>query len=279
MRISTIVFFVFLPFTSLAQLVNNKSFEGPNRPNRSPSFWYPCSPESTPDTQPLAYGVSLPADDGNTYISLVTRSLSFDPFEIQEDVETRLNIPMEAGFPYQLNISLARSNDMGYDDGGIFVAVNGAIRLRVYGGIASCQRDELLWESPTIESTEWEKIEVIVRPEINNHRYLILEAAPSGNRIADGNILIDNINLKEEPVIIPTVFTPNGDGFNDLFFVKGLMPFTQLNIVSRDGKTVFETNEYKNDWSGGDWPAGVYFYSMKNDIKKRVWKGEVSIVK
>ncbi len=279
MRISTIVFFVFLSFSSWAQLVNNKSFEGANRPNRSPSFWYPCSPESTPDTQPFAYGVTLPADDGNTYIGLVTRSLSFDPFEIQEDVETRLNIAMEAGFPYQLNISLARSNDMGYDDAGTIVVVNTPIRLRVYGGTASCQKDELLWESPTIESTAWEKLEVIIRPEADKLRYLILEAAPSGNTIVNGNILIDNINLKEEPVVIPTVFTPNGDGFNDLFFVKGLMPFTELEIVSRDGKTVVETKEYKNDWDGNDWPAGVYFYSMKNDIKKRVWKGEVSIMR
>lgn len=114
-----------------AQLVNNRSFEGANRPNLPPSFWYPCSPESTPDTQPSAFGVSLPASDGRTYIGLVTRTLDIEPFEVLEDMETRMNLQLLPGFPYLLSVSLAHAADMGYDDNGTYVEVNRAIRLTV----------------------------------------------------------------------------------------------------------------------------------------------------
>lgn len=269
----------FSSLNGLGQLVNNRSFEGPNRPNRPPSFWYPCSPESTPDTQPFAYGVSLPAHDGNTYIGIVTRLLTVEPYEVQEDVETRMNLSMIPGFPYLISMSLVRVADMGYDDNGTRVEVNRPVKLRVYGGTESCQRDELLWESPAIENTEWLRFEEVIRPEKPGIRYLILEAAPTGARVVNGNVMIDNFNLIEEPQIIPSVFTPNGDGINDIFFIKGLKPGSSLKIVSRDGDKVLDTENYQNDWDGGDWPPGVYFYTLANKTKGLTWKGEVTIMK
>ncbi|CAD5274482.1 MULTISPECIES: gliding motility-associated C-terminal domain-containing protein [unclassified Imperialibacter] len=265
--------------TGWAQLVNNKSFEGANRPNRPPAFWYPCSSESTPDTQPFSYGVTLPADDGNTYIGIVTRSLPVEPFEVREDMETRLNLPMIAGFPYVISVSLAHADSMGYDDNNTFIWVNRPIKLTVYGGTESCLTEELLWESPLIDNTEWIHFEEVIRPEMDNLRYLVFVATPEGNRTTNGNILIDNFNLIEEPLIIPTAFTPNGDGFNDQFFIKGIKPLSSLKVVSRDGDIAFETEDYQNDWAGGDWPSGVYFYTLTNSIKGKTWKGEVSIIK
>jgi len=44
-----------------------------------------------------------------------------------------------------------------------------------------------------------------------------------------------------------------------------------LTIFNRWGKVVFETNAYKNDWSGGDEiTSGTYFYIIENvtDPKK-----------
>jgi len=67
-------------------------------------------------------------------------------------------------------------------------------------------------------------------------------------------------------VIIPNIFTPgNGDGKNDMFYIKYLevYPNSGLAIFNRWGNQVFESSNYQNDWDGGDLPDGTYFYSLK----------------
>jgi gliding motility-associated-like protein len=75
-------------------------------------------------------------------------------------------------------------------------------------------------------------------------------------------IIIDENCISLE---IPNVFTPNGDGSNDYFFVKSDNLAT-LNMVvyNRWGKKVFETNELSPGWdgklNGQQCAEGVYFY-------------------
>jgi gliding motility-associated-like protein len=51
---------------------------------------------------------------------------------------------------------------------------------------------------------------------------------------------------------IPTAFSPNSDGYNDKFLVKGLedYPDNELVIYNRWGVVVFNKKEYRNDWDG-----------------------------
>jgi len=52
-------------------------------------------------------------------------------------------------------------------------------------------------------------------------------------------------------VTAPSVFTPNGDGINDVFFVDGnFVDSFYLTIFNRWGKKVFETNDIKKSWDG-----------------------------
>jgi len=69
------------------------------------------------------------------------------------------------------------------------------------------------------------------------------------------NILV--IDIK-----IPNVFTPNGDGINETFVIDGieLVPDCQLIIFNRWGKRIYESNNYKNDWDGGNYADGVYYF-------------------
>lgn len=71
-----------------------------------------------------------------------------------------------------------------------------------------------------------------------------------------------------EQLIIPNVFTPDGDGINDYFEIKRLGTFTKVNlkIYNRWGNLIWYTNNPDEHWdgkeidNGKDAPSGTYFY-------------------
>ena len=71
------------------------------------------------------------------------------------------------------------------------------------------------------------------------------------------------ICVQPEPptITIPNVMTPNGDGRNDFFVIRNLLQydFRPLVIKNRWGKTVYESDQYNNDWDGRGVPDGVYY--------------------
>jgi gliding motility-associated-like protein len=74
----------------------------------------------------------------------------------------------------------------------------------------------------------------------------------------------DSVNVHECLLDIPNVFTPNGDGANDLFVIKGLESYkhSKILIFNRWGNLVYRNDEYKNDWTGEDHSDGVYYYVL-----------------
>ncbi|MBX7126030.1 MAG: FG-GAP-like repeat-containing protein [Cyclobacteriaceae bacterium] len=64
----------------------------------------------------------------------------------------------------------------------------------------------------------------------------------------------------------PLIFTPNGDGDNDLWKIPGIETYTDCTITVFDerGSKVFQKKGYANDWdgtnSGAQVPEGVYYY-------------------
>jgi gliding motility-associated-like protein len=70
--------------------------------------------------------------------------------------------------------------------------------------------------------------------------------------------------------IVPNVFTPNGDGVNDLWRpVAAPDDRVSFTILDRWGKTIFESTETAPYWDGrhanGPVPDGVYYYSCTVD--------------
>lgn len=76
------------------------------------------------------------------------------------------------------------------------------------------------------------------------------------------NFIID-INVCDTD--FPNIFTPNGDSSNPLFVVKGIEAFPEstLLIYNRWGKLIFESNNYRNNWSADEVADGAYFYIFK----------------
>ena len=80
----------------------------------------------------------------------------------------------------------------------------------------------------------------------------------AGCTASDEILIIDgmcNIN-------IPNVFTPNGDGLNEVFIISGLSGFQErkLTIYDRWGQEIYNNDDYKNDWDGGNLSNGIFSF-------------------
>lgn len=83
---------------------------------------------------------------------------------------------------------------------------------------------------------------------------------------------------------IPNVFTPNGDGKNDTFYIEHLESFesNEVTIINRWGSTVYQSNHYQNDWTAPGLADGTYFYVVKvrnGSTTSQDYKGYVIVIR
>jgi gliding motility-associated-like protein len=65
-------------------------------------------------------------------------------------------------------------------------------------------------------------------------------------------IIVQSCSENPGSLNIPNAFSPNGDGTNDLFIIKGLPEQSQLQVFDRSGKICYQSDNYQNDWDGRD---------------------------
>lgn len=106
----------------------------------------------------------------------------------------------------------------------------------------------------------------------------------------NGCTLTDQATITIESTIdIPNSFSPNDDGTNDTWIIKGaeLFPDASMAIYSRWGNEVFRSRGYSavKAWKGTDdkgqpMADGVYFYVYElNDAEKQSFKGSVTVIR
>ncbi|HEU4790106.1 MAG TPA: T9SS type B sorting domain-containing protein [Flavobacterium sp.] len=97
---------------------------------------------------------------------------------------------------------------------------------------------------------------------------------------------ISKCNTDNEPfivIIIPKYFTPNNDGFNDIWEVKGLIdyPLAEVSLFDRYGKLITQLNHFNRSWDGTfnkkSLPATDYWYVLKLDPNSPEVKGHFSL--
>jgi len=84
-------------------------------------------------------------------------------------------------------------------------------------------------------------------------------------------------------IIVPKYFTPNNDGFNDIWEVKGMVnyPLGEVTLFDRYGKLITQLNTSNRSWDGtinkNPLPATDYWYILKLDKDSPEVKGHFSL--
>lgn len=105
-----------------------------------------------------------------------------------------------------------------------------------------------------------------------------------------GCVALDTIEIRVLPELdskleVPNCFSPNGDGFNDIWLVNALNLSTcQLSVVNRWGSLLYESTSVLPSWNGqsnaGNAPDGTYFYvldAVGTDSKPYQLKGSITL--
>ena len=93
--------------------------------------------------------------------------------------------------------------------------------------------------------------------------------------VCSEEIFSDESSLDYQELFIPNAFSPDNDGINDFWFIKGLSKFPNNRVIiySRWEMKVFDQGPYLNDWNGeqkagnnlgsdANLPEGTYFYIL-----------------
>jgi len=130
-----------------------------------------------------------------------------------------------------------------------------------------------IWTIGNLNNNGTETLTVTVT--VNSSGNYVNIATITGSGI-DPNAANNSGSASTEPEVlnIPEGFSPNGDGVNDLFVIRGIenYPNNTFVIFNRWGNKVYEASPYNNQWDGrsttgvrvgGDeLPIGTYFYVL-----------------
>ncbi|HEX3165624.1 MAG TPA: gliding motility-associated C-terminal domain-containing protein [Chitinophagaceae bacterium] len=113
----------------------------------------------------------------------------------------------------------------------------------------------------------------------------VIASTPAGCR-GDGKITVKV--FKGPEIYMPTGFTPNGDGKNDIFkpFTVGIMNLNYFRVYNRWGQLIFSTAKLNDGWDGrirgAGQPSGTYVWMVQGvtrDGKMITKKGTVTLIK
>ncbi|WP_124559224.1 gliding motility-associated C-terminal domain-containing protein [Pedobacter sp. KBW01] len=101
----------------------------------------------------------------------------------------------------------------------------------------------------------------------------------------NNTVLADAATISGDDLLIPNLFTPNGDGNNDTFEINGLANFAEneLTIVNRWGNEVYRAKGYQNNRTGEGLNEGTYYYLLRvrksGSSELKVFKGYITLIR
>lgn len=135
---------------------------------------------------------------------------------------------------------------------------------------------------PTSDSTEY-----LIVKKVDSYYVVVKDLY--GCRGGNGTRIRGNC-FQPSAIFFPNTFTPNGDGINETFEIKGhKIKEYRVSIYNRWGECVFESTDISNAWDGtfkGGMCNGAYFYTCstmgpdeKNILRRKFFSGTVNIIR
>jgi gliding motility-associated-like protein len=121
-----------------------------------------------------------------------------------------------------------------------------------------------------------------LNPGLGIHTRLNMDLAENGNSF---NAWITKYTVSGSTLTVPNLYTPNGDGINDAFIIRGLELFAEndIVIVNRWGNEVFRATNYRNNWTGQGLNEGTYFYVLRvketTNADWQIFKGYITLLR
>lgn len=214
------------------------------------------------------------------------------PYNINDTLVDKPQVYPDSSFRYLVKVA----NDCFFDTIGVNVIVDSLPKV-------STTPDTSIYRGADIELqafTSAPKIEWYPQPLIPTNPFSSsIRVQPKTNttyfvKVTDGNNCVgyDSVNLgvySKNVLLIPTGFSPNGDGVNDVFKIAKHLNVKTLNyfeVYNRWGEKVFSTTNIEHGWDGtykGDpVPNGTYNWQIQitnYDNEKITKAGNIDIIR
>jgi gliding motility-associated-like protein len=242
------------------------------------------------------------AQSGYNYAGFILTSYDLTPFpipeiaEYKEYISVKLTNPLIKGNKYCISMYLNLADkyvNAAIDRVGVYFSVNSFYQnnssfINVTPQIEISQgffTDTVNWVNISgdfIAGGGEEYITIGNFHSLPNTNYIIFDTTQLAGY---AYYYLDNVSLIccdsagcEKLPVVPNVFTPNNDGYNDVFELSVLPPSCKLTIYNRWGTVVFQSNNYQNNWDGGTCTDGVYYYIV-NTANGKQYKGTLTIIR
>lgn len=145
---------------------------------------------------------------------------------------------------------------------------------------AKATGDNLIYRwSPATGLSRSDIADPVASPGIDT-RYVLFVTSGNGCVAAD-EIFVKVLQLPE----VPTAFTPNGDGVNDVWNIKYLDSYEKatVEVFNRFGQRIFYSLGYPIPWdgrfNGQDLPLATYYYIINPGNGRKVIAGSLTLIR
>lgn len=244
----------------------------------TPDYFHSCNGGSFVGVPTNVWGYQQPFH-GNAYAGFVGASWTFG--HGSEYLQTKLRKPLcpDGLYKVRFYVSLANNSKYALSRIGVWIT-DDSTKHRLSPRIVESPNYENQFHNTINDTLNWVIIEGVFVPEIEG-RYLTIgyfhnsvtdSISIQNSWMADDNYYyVDSVSLIELSSScapeLPNVFTPNGDGVNDLLLTDVLESFSsyEVHIANRWGNEVAILSPQNPAWDGTNQQGqecadGVYFY-------------------
>ncbi len=262
----------------------------------TPDYFNSCVPVNLLASTPINYQGNQQPYNGNAYLGFAVLPYNNDTLNnyVHETIELCLSEEMVAGKEYEFNFFLSLAEN--------FYTPTDAIHVKFTTDTIDYAQTALFnvfspdWENTPgnffTDTVNWmpvtgkytarggEKFVIIgCLKMVNWSNFFMLDT----NYLINAYYYIEDFSVYESTIQVPNVFSPNGDGINDLYTVFDLSDGDRIKIYNRWGTQVYESTGIKDGWdgrttSGEQCSEGVYYYIIERKEKENR-KGYIQLLR